>query len=142
MPYTVEISLICSYCGEQYTINKEFEDKNKGLSWSKYIAKSKNSMCSACYQKQLLMKIGNCEQAFSLPTVKGKSEKQITFARKLRYNAVNNNIRIIDAFKSMYDFSKLSDGEIKLLAQNYYELIKYTLISDSAKDIIEHLKNI
>lgn len=48
MPYTVEISLICSYCGEQYTINKEFEDKNKGLSWSKYIAKSKNSMCSDC----------------------------------------------------------------------------------------------
>lgn len=141
MSYTAEVNLICSYCGCNYTIKKEFADRSRGISWSGYIVKSKNSMCSECYNKLLLQKIDKCEQMFALPVIQGKSEKQIAYARKLRYKVITDNIRAIDAFKSMYsDISKLSSEELRAVSKEQYDTVYYTLISNSAKDIIVHLK--
>ena len=30
MSYTAEVNLICSYCGYNYTIKKEFADRSRG----------------------------------------------------------------------------------------------------------------
>lgn len=97
-------------------------------------------MCYDCYNALMLNKIKETEKTFDLPLLLGKSEKQISYARKLRYDAVSENIRVIEAFIRMYDRTKLTYDDVRMLSKEHFNIIYYSLFSDSAKDIIQIFK--
>ena len=137
--FKAKANVVCCNCGTVFEARKSFEDKNEGMSWISFVSKSKR-MCYDCYNALMLNKIKETEKAFDLPLLLGKSEKQTFYARKLRYYVVSENVRVIEAFIRMYDRTKLTYDDVRMLSKEHFNIIYYSLFSDSAKDIIQIFK--
>lgn len=101
--------------------------------------------CPDCYRKQVEKDMNEFENKNNLPKIVGVSEKQIHYARKLRYElAANGSENIIDEFRSWYPNSGRSIEEIENKAKErpHSELGigYYCVLVSNASDIIDALR--
>jgi hypothetical protein len=96
------IKLVCEVCGKEYWVEKTCYNRKEANSWEQWMASAGGNRCKECYaadkaaeraekQKKQLIGIEAWEQELELPALSG-SDKQIAWARNIRYEALGKAI--------------------------------------------------
>lgn len=83
------VDCICSKCGAKYTIRRKFPNRAAATNWENWtLAHNSDGLCTECWrveQAELAQaKIADLIEQYHLPEITGVSDKQISYARRLR----------------------------------------------------------
>lgn len=133
-----DIKYSCGHTGRIELFGKTCDRERK----IEYLEKYGN--CPDCYRKQVEKDMIEFENKYDLPKIDGVSEKQIHYARKLRYELANGSENIIDEFRSWYPNSGRSIEEIRNKAKERPRtelgIGYYCVLVSNASDIIDELR--
>lgn len=133
-----DIKYSCGHTGRIELFGKTCDRERK----IEYLEKYGN--CPDCYRKQVEKDMIEFENKYDLPKIDGVSEKQIHYARKLRYELANGSENIIDEFRSWYPNSGRSIEEIgnkaKERPRTELGIGYYCVLVSNASDIIDALR--
>lgn len=134
--YYIEYS--CGHSGE-VTFFGKIEDREKRI---KYL--EEYGECPSCKKESERKKMEQIEEEYHLPKIIGVSEKQVFYARSLRYKAVENYKKYITLFLEQLPNSNISIEEIanyaKMKPQKNVSIAYFCCIETDAGTIINALQ--
>lgn len=149
-----EIKKICVKCGKAFSRREKFYSRDEANRWQEWAEKA-ITLCPECSKEKWVSEIpdeiAEFEQANNLPDLNG-SEKQIAWARKIRYNYLKcKKPELIDFIKKAIIGFKESDLDANKVKASGFTLKEISegvkrenavsvimLASESAKEIIEN----
>lgn len=113
----IEVSLICSKCGNTFEIKKECHNRLDAEMAETQLQRRRKPICPACFKKMKQTQANEDAKRLGLPEIIGCTDSQIAFAFSLRASFCERNIGQIQ--RASAELNKINPEKLSITAQKY-----------------------